>query len=111
VILTATLALNGQFLVTWVLHLLTVLFRLYLFKLRAFTIFKFLNYLDINDYEVDLKKAVNKEAARGGGGHNEDMTEDSSRDSSSRNLLETTPHGLKRQRLRRMGGGLRKAID
>lgn len=69
-ILTATLALNAQFLVTWVLHLLTVLFRLYLFKLRAFTIFKFLNYLDINDYEVDLKKAVNKEAARGGGGHN-----------------------------------------
>jgi hypothetical protein len=105
VILTATLALNAQFLVTWVLHLLTVLFRLYLFKLRAFTIFKFLNYLDINDYEVDLKKAVNKEAARGGGGHNEDMTEDSS----SRNLLETTPHGLKRQRLRRMGRGLRKA--
>jgi hypothetical protein len=94
VILISTFALNAQFLVTWVLHLLTVLFRLYLFKLRAFTIFKFLNYLDINDYELDLKKAVNKEAARGGG-HNEDMTVDSSRDSSVRNLLEG-PHGLKR---------------
>jgi hypothetical protein len=44
---------------------------------------------------------VIKEAARG---HNEDITEDSSRDSSSRNLLETTPQGLKRQRVRRMGG-------
>jgi len=95
-------------LLTWVLHLLTVLFRLYLVKLRAFTIFRFLNYLDINDYELDLKKAVHKEAARGGG-LNEDMTVDSSRGGSSRKLLETTtPHGLKRQRARRMGGGGRK---
>lgn len=90
---------------TWVLHLLTVLFRLYLVKLRAFTIFRFLNYLDINDYELDLKKAVHKEAARG---NNEDMTVDSSRDSSRKLLETTTPHGLKRQRARRMGGGGRR---
>ena len=92
---------------TWILHLLTVLFRLYLVKLRAFTIFRFLNYLDINDYKLDLKKAVHKEAARGG--NYEDITEDSSRGGSSRKLLETTtPHGLKRQRARRMGGGGRR---
>ncbi len=49
---------NLQFLLTWVLRLATLVFRFYLVKLREMTIFKFLNYLDINDYEADLKIVV-----------------------------------------------------
>jgi hypothetical protein len=49
---------NLQFLLTWVLRLTTLVFRFYLVKLREMMIFKFLNYLDINDYEADLKIVV-----------------------------------------------------
>jgi hypothetical protein len=49
---------NMYFLLTWVLRLTTLVFRFYLVKLREMTIFKFLNYLVINDYEADLKIVV-----------------------------------------------------
>ena len=60
---------NLQFLLTWVLRLITLVFRFYLVKLREMTIFKFLNYLDINDYEADLKIVVSQELKEAQGGN------------------------------------------
>ena len=65
IILVLIVLLNLQFLLTWVLRIVSVLFRLYLVRLREFTIFRFLNYIDINDYEADLKMAVKKEIILG----------------------------------------------
>ena len=58
VIMCVIALFNLQFLLTWILRLTTLFFRFYLVKLREMTIFKFLNYLDINDYEADLKIVV-----------------------------------------------------
>ena len=68
VIMVFIILFNLQFLLTWVLRLITLVFRFYLVKLRELTIFKFLNYLDINDYEADLKIVVSLELKEAQGG-------------------------------------------
>ena len=60
-ILFLIILLNVQFILMWILRFLSVTFRLYLVRLREFTIFRFLNFIDINDYEADLKIAVKEE--------------------------------------------------
>jgi hypothetical protein len=59
-----TLCVNGCFLILWLLRFSIVLFRMHLVKLRESQFFRFLNYININDYEEDLIETVEIIAAK-----------------------------------------------
>jgi hypothetical protein len=59
-----TLCVNGYFLFLWLLRFSIVLFRMHLVKLRESQFFRFLNYININDYEEDLIETVEIIAAK-----------------------------------------------
>jgi hypothetical protein len=59
-----TLCVNGCFLILWLLRFFIVLFRMHLVKLRESQFFRFLNYININDYEEDLIETVEIIAAK-----------------------------------------------
>jgi hypothetical protein len=59
-----TLSVNGCFLILWLLRFSIVLFRMHLVKLRESQFFRFLNYININDYEEDLIETVEIIAAK-----------------------------------------------
>jgi hypothetical protein len=59
-----TLCVNGYFIFLWLLRFSIVLFRMHLVKLRESQFFRFLNYININDYEEDLIETVEIIAAK-----------------------------------------------
>jgi hypothetical protein len=59
-----TLCVNGCFLILWLLRFFIVLFRMHLVKLRESQFFRFLNYINIHDYEEDLIETVEIIAAK-----------------------------------------------
>jgi hypothetical protein len=59
-----TLLINGYFVILWLLRFSIVLFRMHLVKLRESQFFRFLNFININDYEEDLIEMVEIIAAK-----------------------------------------------
>ena len=55
---------NVLFLSLWLIRFTVVVFRIYLERLRTTDYFRFLRYININDYEDDLIEAVEVAAAK-----------------------------------------------
>jgi hypothetical protein len=60
----AGVAANVFFVSLWLVRFTVVVFRVYLERLRTTDYFRFLRYININDYEEDLIEAVENAAAK-----------------------------------------------
>ena len=60
----AGVSANVFFVSLWLVRFTVVVFRVYLEHLRTTDYFRFLRYININDYEEDLIEAVENAAAK-----------------------------------------------